>query len=311
MKDTIYRRLTGILKGMVLSGEPLWRHTSIRIGGTALVWVEPEDLQDAARVIEFSRQGSLPLVTIGAGTKLLAPDDGFDGIVVRMNSPCFKTIEIEDETITAGSGVLISDMLKTAVMNGLGGCEFLAGIPGTVGGALVMNAGICRENNLQSIGDIVESVTVMDMNGQVLTINSDSAGFGYRTSDLSRYLVVGAKLRLKERDRRTTQGHIERFLEYRRAVQAVSEPNAGCIFKNPGDFPMTAGQLIDLAGLKGTRINDAMVSIQHANFIVNDGNATAKDVMLLIDLVRARVSEYHNVALDMELRILRNDTLFR
>jgi UDP-N-acetylmuramate dehydrogenase len=287
-------------KSRIRFNEPLYKRTTFKIGGFARFWAEPKDIDDLRSLLDFSKKKSLPLFVIGKGSNLLVKDGGFRGIVICLNSPYFKRIKFQDNAIFACSGVALNNLINFTKAKTLSGCEFLWGIPGTVGGALVMNAGTKYKN----IGDLVEEVTVMDYNGKVKTLNKKQkqVTFGYRTSNLSKYIILGAKLKLKKGERQDILKNIKNFMEYRRLTQELSRPSAGCIFKNP--TTRSAGKLIELCGLKGTRVGDACVSGKHANFIVNLGSAQAKDVLKLIDLVQMKVKEKFEISLEPEIEIV-------
>ena len=180
---------------------------------------------------------------------------------------------------------------------GLGGLEFLAGIPAAVGGALVMNAG-----GKTSIGDFVEEVTVLDKDGQIRRLGKKEIIFRYRGSNIEKYIVLGAKLKLEKCDKKEISQKIKKILAEKRQRQELDKPSAGCVFKNPPDD--SAGKLIDFSGLKGKKVGDAAVSVKHANFIINAGRATCDDVLKLMDMIKDKVKKDHNIELEPEIKIL-------
>lgn len=286
------------LKGKLKIDEPLKRHTTFKIGGPGRYFIEPRDEQDLRRLIKSAGINNLPLLVIGGGSNLLVNDEGVNGLVVKLNSPHFKRFFFDGNTLKAGSGCLLNLLLKVARERSLSGLEFLSGIPGTLGGALVMNAGIAHKN----IGDLVEEVTVMDYNGKIKILNKKQIRFGYRVCSLSGYIVLDACLKLSVKNREQISTAIKNYLRQRKEKQELSLPSAGCVFKNPKGAP-PAGRLIDLCGLKGKRIGGACVSAKHANFIVNTGRASAKDVSKLIKLIVENVKDKFNLQLEPEIKI--------
>lgn len=288
-------------KGKIKFNEPLYKRTTFKIGGLAKFWAEPKDIDDLRSLLDFSKKKSLPLFFIGKGSNLLVKDEGYRGMVICLNSPYFRRIDLQDNAIFVCSGVALNNLINFTETKTLSGCEFLSGIPGTVGGALVTNTGV-RKPKACNIGDLVEEVTIMDYNGRVKTLDKKQITFGYRSSNLSKYIILGARLKLKKGDRQNMLKNIKGFMEYRRKTQELSRPSAGCVFKNPPN--RSAGKLIELCGLKGTRVGDACVSSKHANFIVNLRSAQAKDVLKLIDLVQMKVKEKFGINLEPEIKIV-------
>jgi UDP-N-acetylmuramate dehydrogenase len=218
---------------------------------------------------------------------------------LHLNQPVFKSISYRGNAIEAGSGLMLGQLILAAKNRGLSGLEFLAGIPGTLGGALVMNAGAWG----RSISEIVEKVRVMDYNGTIKILERKEIKFAYRRSSLARYIILSARLKLAKKSKKEIAESIKQFLQCRRNTQDVSSPNAGCVFKNPAG--KSAGKLIDLCGLKGKRIGGACVSQRHANFILNKGNAGSGDVLKLMSLIRKRVKAQFKVNLEPEIKIWR------
>lgn len=264
-------------------------------------WVEPADIKDLQILLKAALEKNISLRIIGAGSNVLVSSQGLKGIVAKLNSPIFKKISIKNQVVDAGAGASLRELINSTQEKGLAGLQFLVGIPGTVGGALVANAGVNVERKSYSIGDLVEEITVMDYNGRLRTLNKKQIRFGYRSSNLSKYIILSARLRLKKGDRQNISQDIQGLMGYRRRTQELSRPSAGCIFKNP--MTRSAGSLIDLCGLKGTRKGDACVSSKHANFIVNLGDAQACDVLKLMDLIQKKVREKFGVILEPEIKI--------
>ena len=285
------------LKGKVKLQEPLKKHTAFKIGGPAKYFIEPNDIRDLKLLLNLLKRYKIPFWVMGAASNILVSDNGIYGAVLRLSSPYFKKVVLKDNSFTLGSGVLLNQVVLSAQRYGLSGVEFLAGIPGTLGGALIMNAGIPEKN----IGELVEAVTVIDYNGKIKALSGRDIKFGYRISNLSKYIILSASIKLVKKKRQVIQDNIKRYLDYRRLRQDLSRPSAGCVFKNPLGY--SAGKLIDLCGLKGRRIKDAYISKRHANFILNLGKAKAKDVCKLMGLIKKEVKRKFNITLEPEIKI--------
>lgn len=282
----------------VLMNEPLSRHTSFRIGGPARFWVEAGDAAALNGILKVCHAMELSWYILGGGSNVLVPDDGFDGVIIHLTDE-FTDIKVSGETLTAGSGAHMSRLARSAQAHGLSGLEFAAGIPGTLGGALVGNAGTATGQ----IGDLVQSVTVLTPEGTVVTHTRENLSFLYRRTSLKHSgILVSCELHLKHGDRDRIAADSRQLLEKRKASQPLNKPSAGCIFRNP-PFEK-AGRLIDRAGIKGWREGSAQVSDRHANFIINMGNARASDVMTLINRIQARVNEQFGIRLDLEIELL-------
>lgn len=287
------------MKGKVRLAEPLKNYTTFKIGGPAKFFIEPKDTHDLKLLLNSAKRYNLPLFVMGAGSNLLISDKGINGIVTRLNAPCFNKLSYKDNYLNAGSGVVLGRVVLFTQEHGLSGAEFLAGIPGTIGGALAMNAGIAKDK--LSLAGLVESVTVMDCCGNTKILDKRNIKFGYRKSSLSKYIILSALIKLRKENKRQISDKVRSCLEYRRLTQDLSKPSAGCIFRNPaGD---SAGRLIDLCGLKGKSIQDACVSLKHANFILNLENATARDVLQLMELIKKEVRKKLNIDLKPEIKI--------
>ncbi|KJS14698.1 MAG: UDP-N-acetylenolpyruvoylglucosamine reductase [Peptococcaceae bacterium BRH_c4b] len=296
------RGLAEAISSPVMVEEPMRLHTSWHIGGPAQFLVDLRGTEDLQRIINFSHISNLPLTVIGAGTNLLVRDGGIRGIVVKVGAG-MATLHINNDMITAGAGVKLGQLAAEACNAGMGGFEFLAGIPGTVGGAVVMNAGA----NGSSVSKVVEEVTLVDSRGEHFRRPASELGFGYRKSNLlnSSYIVVEGVFRGVCSTRQEIREKMEDFLRARKSSQPYDLPNAGSVFKNPpGD---SAGRLIEMAGCKGLRLGCAQVSGKHANFIVNLGGATAGEVFKLIETVREKVYQHFYIELVPEVQILGDD----
>ncbi len=287
------------LKGKVKLKEPLNSHTTFKIGGRAKFFIEPEDIADLELLIICAKKYKIPIFVIGRGSNILISDKGLNGIVVHLNSGFFKKISIKRNLLNAGGGLGLRQLIQVATKRGLAGLEFLAGIPGTVGGALAMNAGVRGQN----FGDLVEDVSVMDHNGKIKTLSKKGIKFGYRKSSLAKYIILNASLKLAKKNKEEIKENIKKILQRRRNLQDISFPNAGCVFKNPpGEY---AGRLIDLCALKGKGIGGACISKRHANFILNKDNARSIDVLKLMELVKKKVKKKFNITLEPEIKIWR------
>jgi UDP-N-acetylmuramate dehydrogenase len=294
------RELLGELcGGAARFDEPMARHTTLGVGGPADAWVTPRDVGALTAVLAACRERGLPVVAVGGGSNLLVRDGGVRGVVIATRELA-ELARVGATGVRVGAGVPTVKLLGQAARWDLGGLEFLAGIPGSVGGALFMNAG----TPAGEIGSAVASVTSIALaDGSPIVRPAADCGFGYRRSALGRgEIVVGAELALAPRPR----AEIEADLRERKARREGREPRkvgvSGSTFKNPpGDY---AGRLIEAAGLKGARVGGAECSPVHANWLVNAGGATAADLLALVARVRARVAEVHGVDLELEVRVL-------
>ena len=274
----------------------LQSYTSFRIGGPAEVLVEPTDVEDLCRVVAQARAEKIPIFVVG-GTNLLVRDGGIRGIVVSLGK--FKDIRQEpDHVLYAEGGVGMPTLIGYAVRRSLAGLEWGAGIPGTVAGCVVMNAG----TRLGEMKDSVKAVRMIDPRGRVLDIPAADIPFSYRRAHLPRGIVVGVWVQLKPGEHSQIENTVKEYLRYRKDTQPLTLPSAGCVFKNPPQD--SAGRLVEAAGLKGVRVGDAQVSEKHANFMVNVGHARAEDVLTLIKKVRAGVKKQSGVRLELELKVV-------
>ncbi|MBI3609322.1 MAG: UDP-N-acetylmuramate dehydrogenase [Nitrospirae bacterium] len=290
------------VEGEIRWHEPLSLHTTLKIGGPADVLVIPKDLEALARLVRQARKAPgrpVPLFVMG-GSNLLVRDGGMRGIVVKL-SRLQRITDLDETRIEAEGGVPLSRLARHALERGLSGLEFALGIPGTVGGAVVMNAGT-REGEMSGV---LIGARILEPNGEVRTLGREDMEFGYRWSRLPPGVIVGARLKLHQAGRADIRRRMAGFIDQRKATQPLTLPNAGSIFKNPdGTF---AAKLVETVGMKGHRIGDAQVSERHANFIVNLGRATAKDVLKLIRLIGKRVEKETGITLELEIRIVGRD----
>ena len=283
----------------VCTDELMSRHTTFRIGGPASVFVTPKSEKDLVTAIEICRSQGAPYFILGNGSNLLVSDQGYDGVVVHIGSD-LRDISVEGTEITAKTGAMLSQVAHAALAHGLTGMEFAAGIPGSLGGACIMNAGAYGGEMSQ----ILVGVRALDDKGQIVELAADQLELGYRHSIMmeKQYVVLGARIHLEKGDPEKIQAQMDDLKEKRIAKQPLEYPSAGSTFKRPeGAF---AGKLIMDAGLRGFRIGDAMVSEKHCGFVVNAGKATAEDVCGVISHVQQVVMEKYGKELEPEIRFL-------
>ena len=284
------------LRGSLSFQAPLREYTSFKIGGPADVVVEPADIEDVCMVISQARARKIPWFVLG-GTNLLVRDGGIRGIVVSLAR--LRAISEEPGSVLyAEGGVGMPTLMGYAIRHSLAGLEWAAGIPGTVAGCAVMNAG----TKLGEMKDSVKAVRMVNMKGQVVDLEAAQVRFEYRRALLPCGIVVGVWLQLTQGIRSEIERVVKDYLHYRRDTQPLAMPSAGCVFKNPPND--SAGRLIEATGLKGARVGDAEVSLKHANFMVNRGQARAADVIALIGKVRSVIRRRAGVRLDLELKIV-------
>ncbi len=282
--------------GSTAKSSPLNAWTTLRVGGPAEVLCFPDTAEDVQRVIRRCADEDVPWRLLGRGSNLVVSDAGVRGVVIHTRR--LRTLRIADDgRVTAGAGLATSVLLRAAMRRGLGGLEAVVGYPSSVGGAARMNAG----GKWGETGARVESVTAIDAAGEARTFSADACGFAYRTSSLGRFAVVEVTFRLPEVDMPAYRRRISAIQEEKAAVQPLSEPSAGCVFRNPPEHH--AGRLVDACKLKGETVGGAAVSQRHANFIVNRGGATADDVLRLADRVRAEVQRRAGVPLELEVEV--------
>ncbi|OPZ75369.1 MAG: UDP-N-acetylenolpyruvoylglucosamine reductase [Firmicutes bacterium ADurb.Bin456] len=302
VESALCRELQELLPGRVRVGELLKNHTSWRIGGPSEIFVEPVSRAELQLVVSHTHRRQVPLVIIGNGSNLLVTEEGIRGVVVKIGGGLGR-IATRDLGITAEAGVKLAKLAAVARDSNMGGFEFSAGIPGTVGGAVVMNAGA----NGQSICSLVDKVLLLSLEGVFYQKTGREIDFGYRSSVLQTKpaIVVEAEFSCYYRGKNEISAEMEEYFVRRKKTQPLGHPNAGSVFKNPpGD---SAGRLIEAAGLKGLRIGDAQISTVHANFIVNLGSARAQDILELIERARERVQGCFGVELQLEIKVLGND----
>ncbi len=293
------RRLDSAVAGVhgaVHFNVPLKAYTSFRIGGPADVLVEPADVEDVVRLAKQTHEQKLPIFVLG-GTNVLVRDKGIRGVVVSLEK--LRVIKEEPESVLyAEGGVGMPTLISHAIRRSLAGLEWAAGIPGTVAGCVVMNAG----TRLGEMKDSVKAVRIVSPKGELIDSPAEAIKFHYRRATLPQGVVVGVWLQLRPGVRSDIEKIVKEYLHYRRETQPLTLPSAGCAFKNP--LNDSAGRVVEAAGLKGTSVGDAQVSTKHANFIVNQGHASAADVLSLIKKVRARIAQQTGIKLELELKIV-------
>lgn len=300
MEQSIYYKLAEILpEDRIRTDEPMCNHTTFRVGGAADFFVMPGTYEEAAQTVSLCQDQDIPYYIVGNGSNLLVSDQGFRGVLIHIGEE-LSDIQTEGDVVTAQAGALLSVIANRALDHGLAGFEFASGIPGTLGGACIMNAGAYGGE----MGDVLTEFTVLTQEGELRTIPRSQMELGYRSSIAARkgYLVLEAVMRLKKGDPQEIRARMEELREKRVSKQPLQYPSAGSTFKRPEGY--FAGKLIQDAGLRGLAVGGAQVSEKHCGFIVNKGGATAKDVAELMRLVAEIVEEKFGVRLEPEVKRL-------
>ena len=282
-----------------MTDEPMKQHTTFKIGGPADYFLVPETGEEVGEIIKICRKTDTPYFILGNGSNLLVGDGGYRGAVIQVYRN-MSAVTVEGTTITAQAGALLSAVAAAAKNASLTGFEFAGGIPGTVGGAAVMNAGAYGGE----MKDVLVEVTVMDAEGKIFAISAEKLELGYRTSVIKKagYIVLEAKIRLKEGDQEAIRERMKELTIQRTTKQPLEYPSAGSTFKRPEGY--FAGKLVMDSGLRGYQVGGARVSEKHCGFVINAGDATAKDVRTLMDNVRDIVYEKYGVTLEPEVKFL-------
>jgi UDP-N-acetylmuramate dehydrogenase len=295
----VQRRLESAVagvRGVVRFNAPLREYTSFHIGGPADVLVEPADVEDVVQLTKQTHEQKLPIFVLG-GTNLLVRDKGIRGVVVSLGK--LRAIKEEPGSVLyAEGGVGMPTLIAHAIRRSLAGLEWAAGIPGTVAGCVVMNAG----TRLGEMKDSVKAVRIVSPKGALMDCSAEAIEFGYRRATLPLGVVVGVWLQLRSGVRADIEKVVKDYLHYRRDTQPLTLPSAGCVFKNP--LNDSAGRVVEATGFKGTSVGDAQVSMKHANFIVNQGQASASDVLSLIKKIRTGIMRKMGIKLELELKIV-------
>ena len=283
----------------ILTEEPMSRHTTFRIGGEAACFIRISSEEQLRKLIPYFENVGIEYFVLGKGSNLLVGDKGYPGVILQISDAC-QQIEAEGNRLQVQAGAALSKVALFAMERGLEGLEFAAGIPGTVGGGVVMNAGAYGGEMKQ----VVESVRVLSSEGEILTLDNDTMEFGYRTSIIRNrnFIVLSVTFRLREGNREEIRARIEDFQKRRMEKQPLNYPSAGSTFKRPEGY--FAGKLIEDAGLKGYRVGDVMVSDKHCGFVVNVGEGTYDEARQVIEHVQKTVEEKFHVSLELEVKMI-------
>jgi UDP-N-acetylmuramate dehydrogenase len=285
--------------GSVLLNEPLKNHTTLKIGGPADLFFEPKNIDCLKKALIYFKESGVPVRAIGRGSNLLVADGGIEGAVIKIGEG-LNHLEQNGDRITVGGGYSLIPLAALMSREAFSGLEFAAGIPGSVGGAIFMNAGAHGSD----MSRIVEKALILFPNGELIWLHNEELGFSYRTSILQENggICVEAVLKMNKGEKEAIMAELKKNKDYRRNTQPWNFPCCGSVFRNP--LPHYAGQLIESSGLKGTRIGGAQISEMHANFIVNTGDAKAKDVLELISFIKKTIKEKHGVDIQTEVEII-------
>ena len=285
------------LEDAVSENVPLARYTWYKIGGPARYFVRPRSTEELREAAGRCAENGIPAYVLGLGANLLVSDEGVDGAVFRLDADHWRTVKFDQTTVQVGAGADMQKLLVRTVRQGLAGIECLAGIPGTIGGGVRMNAG----GKFGDIGAVVTRVTVMSPDGTVFDRTKDDLVFEYRSTNIAAPFILGATLELEEDDPQRIMARTKEIWMYKKNSQPLNTKNCGCIFKNPRG--LSAGALIDQAGLKGMRVGGAEVSAKHANFIIAHPGCTAADVQKLVKIIREKVYDKNEIVLESEVKV--------
>ena len=283
-------------KEIITENQPLSSLSWMKVGGSAQYLVRPRNLEELTSVVKACHESTIPMRMLGTGSNVLIQDAGVEGVVFKLGE-AFSEIRVEGEKVHAGGAAKLSEAISESVKAGLTGLEHLVGIPGTVGGAVHGNAG----GKSEEIGQFVECVEVLTGSGERFTRSEDELSFGYRTSSVNELAILQVTFALKKDDPEEITSRMKKIWIMKKATQPLSHQSAGCIFKNPRG--LSAGDLIEQCGLKGTRIGEAEISDRHANFIVTHEGAKSDDVLKLIELAKSNVEDQFGVDLELEIEI--------
>ncbi len=300
MKENRKQRFSEILnENQILEAEPMSRHTTFRIGGPAELFLVPKSTEEIAGIFKICREEGIPWFVLGNGSNLLVSDKGYQGVVVQLYKG-FGEVKVQGCQITAQAGALLSQIAAAAREESLTGFEFAGGIPGTLGGAVVMNAGAYGGE----MKDVIKEVTVLTREGEIRTLQAEELAMGYRTSAIKEagYIVLSAVLSLEKGDKEQIKARMQELAGMRSSKQPLQYPSAGSTFKRPEGY--FAGKLIMDSGLRGYQVGGAQVSEKHCGFVINTGNATARDVRNLMADVQRIVEEKYGVKLEPEVKFL-------
>ncbi len=285
------------LERTIRANEPLAMHTWLGVGGTAEFYAEPRNADELAEIVRCANEQGIPIRVLGSGSNILIRDEGVPGLVIQLSHPHFADVAIDGNIVSAGGGASLSRVITTAVHEGLAGLEVLTAIPGTVGGALRGNVGAHGGD----IGQWVKEVTVLDDTGQISVKDRTEVVFGYRRSSLDDLIILQAKFELEPEDPHELARRLQKLWIVRKAAQPMGHQASVRVFRDPRGT--TAAEVVEAAGLKGTRIGGAVVSERNANFIVTEPNCTTTDILRLIDTIRTQVLNRLGVNLELDLEI--------
>ena len=293
-----FDELKSIIEGELKEKEMMSKHTYYGIGGPAEAFIVPKDKTDLGKILGYAHRHAIPAYFIGSGSNLLISDRGIKGLVLSPKKG-FKKFKFSESLLYAESGVMLGRIVRESIKRNLSGLESLIGVPGTLGGALVMNAGAFGGE----ISNYLQCVNIMNMKGQIISYSPNDLDFAYRFSSFKEdEFIISANFILKNEDPEVILRKKENANKGRKTNQPLKFRSAGSVFKNPKNF--AAGYLIDKAGLKGTKIGDAEISTQHANFFINRGKASSSDILKLIRLAREKVRAKFNIELELEIKLV-------
>ena len=293
-------QIVDLIDSTILLDESLKKHTTFGVGGTSAIFVYPKDKKDLVKLLEYTSKENIKIFFMGSGSNLLISDNGFDGVVISLKKS-FKNFKINNSLeASIGTGVMLGHMVRALTKKSIKGLESLVGVPGTLGGALIMNAGAYGSE----ISNYLVSIKVLDLNGNEKTYKREDINFSYRFSSIAKTdIVIEAKFKFKKGNLSNIIKNRSTASQKRRNNQPLQFRSAGSIFKNPKS-DMAAGYLIDKSNLKGTRIGDAEISTKHANFIINHGKASSNDILKLIKIIKNSVKQKFNINLELEVSLL-------
>ncbi len=288
------------LKSKVFVNESTDKHTTLKIGGRASLWIEVFDFDELIYIVKKLKEEKIDFFVIGNGSNILIPDGDLNYVFIRLKSDYFNKIFIDGDNIIARAGVNLNTLLDASNKYSLGGVEFLAGIPASLGGAIYTNAGAQG----RCIAEVIGQVKGISCSGKEKILNKDDLNFRYRESGLDDFIITEARLKLEKAEKENILNLRKKYLNSKKGTQPLEELSAGCVFKNSPDSKLKSAQLIERANLKGISVRQAQVSKKHANFIINKGNASFNDVNDLIRMIQDKVKMLYNIELSLEIEIL-------
>ncbi len=293
-------KINNLIDSKILIDESLKRHTTFGVGGIAAIFVYPENKKDLVKLLKYTSKNNIKIFFMGSGSNLLVSDNGFDGVIISLKKS-FKDFKINDSLeATIGTGVMLGSMVRLLTKKSVKGLESLVGVPGTLGGAIIMNAGAYGSE----ISNYLTSITALDLNGNEKIYKKEDIDFSYRFSSISKEeIIIETKFKFEKGNMDDIIQNRSQASKKRRNSQPLQFRSAGSVFKNPKS-DMAAGYLIDQSNLKGMRIGDAEISSKHANFIINHGKASSNDVLGLIKIIKNKVRKIFNIDLELEVKLL-------